>query len=452
MKSTKVTAGRPSGFPEMLPREQVVFKQMLQTVCEVFELCGFLPIETPAVERKNVLLAKGGGETEKQVYQLANINGELSDMCLHFDLTVPLARYVVEHLNDLTLPFRRYQAQKVWRGERAQKGRYREFYQCDIDVIGTTNPLTDAEIPSVIYQVFKRLQIPKFTIGVSNRKLICGIYETLVSKESLNEFLVIADNLPKRGIDDFYAQMTKLGIMPSDAKFLLKVLEFRGSYNDLQSAFPRLADISLLVEEGLSALKVVYDGVLTFGVPPEYAIIDLGIVRGLDYYTGTVYETILDDYPEVGSICSGGRYDNLCQYYTNQKLPGVGISIGLDRLFGLLKEKGLLPPMVTYVSDVLVIAADDAAQTKALEIANQIRSVGVNCEVYLEKAKIGKQFRYAESLGIPFVIVVDETGSETDTSTLVRVDSGDRQNVSLADALQIIQHNREIQKFGTPQE
>ncbi len=429
--SDKVPARRPGGFPEMLPKEQVVFNQMLGKTRRVFELCGFLPIETPAVESRDVLLAKGGGETEKQVYQLSKIGGKLTDLCLHFDLTVPLARYVVEHLDDIQLPFRRYQTQKVWRGERAQKGRYREFYQCDIDVIGTTNPLTDAEIPSVIYQVFTELAIPKFTIGVNNRKLVCGMYGSVGPEEHLGEFLTLADGIPKKGPEQLYTQMLKWGITTDNADFLVSMLQFRGSYAEMEKAFPNINGTNEAATEGLHALRVVYEGVLSLGVPSEFVNIDLGIVRGLDYYTGTVYETILDNHPQVGSICSGGRYDDLCGYYTDQNLPGVGISIGLSRLFFQLRDAGLLPAFPNFVSKALIVSPEQQQMAECFRVASLLRSQSINCEVYMETAKLSKQFKYANQLGIPFVVVIGEAELKNGKVSVKDMKTGDQKDVPI---------------------
>lgn len=443
MKTNKVIPRLPSGFIELLPQDQIVFNWMLSKVKSVYERFGYLPIETPAVELKEVLLAKGGGESEQQVYRLASKSGE-TDMCLHFDLTVPLARYVVEHMHELTFPFRRHQEQKVWRGERAQRGRYREFYQCDIDVIGTTNPLTDAEIPSVIYSLFKELGLPKFTIGLNNRKLIYGVLQSMLKEEQVGPALILLDKLPKVGVENTVADLVDLGIPVVDAQELIAIASFRGSYNDLVAFHPELFSLlGDMVAVGLSELKAVYEGVLSFGVPADYIRIDLGIIRGFEYYTGTVYETLLDDFSEVGSICSGGRYDDLCKYYTDQNLPGVGISIGLSRLFGQLKEVGLLPKVSTFVSSVLVVGLDDSVRSRCMEVASELRSNGINCEVYLETARLKKQLKYANDLGIPFVVLIGETELSNGHVILKKMNSqlGDGQlTLSMQEAIEIIRH------------
>lgn len=437
MTSNKVEARTPSGFMELLPKDQIIFNWMFGQVKNTFELFGYLPIETPAVELKEVLLAKGGGETEKQVYNLFSRAGD-SGMCLHFDLTVPLARYVVEHYNELSFPFRRYQMQKVWRGERAQRGRYREFYQCDIDVIGTTNPLTDAEIPSVIYKVFNKLKIPKFTIGLNNRKFISGIFEEISKEGSTKEFLTIVDKLDKIGEAEVKQQLLGLGIETADADFIIRLLSFRGTYSELIDAFPDWKFSNQLVRDGLTELEAVYNGVLAFGVPSSYMRIDLSVARGLDYYTGTVYETLLDDFPKVGSICSGGRYDNLCQYYTDKNLPGVGISIGLSRLFNQLKDAELLPEVPTYISKVLVVGLDDTTRNRCMEVASKLRDNGINCEVYFENAKLKKQLRYANDLGIPFVVLIGETEVESKLVGVKDMTTGLQEQFSLEEAILIV--------------
>lgn len=440
MTNNKVEARTPSGFLELLPKDQITFNWMFSQIKSVFELFGYLPIETPAVELKEVLMAKGGGETEKQVYGLLSRAGD-TGMCLHFDLTVPLARYVVEHYNELTFPFRRYQMQKVWRGERAQKGRYREFYQCDIDVIGTNNPLTDAEIPSVIYQVFNRLRIPKFTIGLNNRKFISGIFEEISKEGSTKEFLSIVDKLDKIGEAKVRDQLIGLGVVATDADFIIRLLSFRGTYSELMDKFSDWKFSNQLVRDGLAELEAVYNGVLSFGVPSCYVRIDLSVARGLDYYTGTVYETLLDDFPKVGSICSGGRYDDLCKYYTDKNLPGVGISIGLSRLFSQLKEAELLPNIPTRISSALVLGLGDSTTNRCMEVANELRESGINCEVYFEIARLKKQLKYANDLGIPFVVLIGEDELSNDKVSLKKMNSelGDGQlTISIQEAIHII--------------
>lgn len=436
MKTDKVIPRIPSGFLELLPSDQIVFNDMFEKVKKGFEKFGYLPIETPAVELKDVLLAKGGGETEKQVYRLSNNNAE-TDLCLHFDLTVPLARYVSEHINELTLPFRRYQMQKVWRGERAQSGRYREFYQCDIDVIGTFNPLTDAEIPSVIYSLFKELRLPKFTIHVNNRKLLYGLLESSLSSNQIKPMLNLLDGLVKVGKEKTQEALISGGLAQSEAEYLIGLASFQGSYNDLVESRPELLTVPQ-ARVGLLELKAVYEGMVAFGIPQDYGVINLGIVRGLDYYTGTVYETILDDYPAIGSICSGGRYDDLCKYYTDQNLPGVGISIGLSRLFYQLKEAGLLPQVGSSTSEVILISPDSTSVLKCMEVASILRSKKINCEVYMEEAKVGKQLNYANKLGIPFAILIGESEVRDNVVTLKDMSKGVQSQMELDEAISVI--------------
>ncbi len=416
-KALKIQPRIPGGFLELLPGDQIAFNWMFNQIKTVFERFGFLPIETPAAELKEVLLAKGGGETDKQVYRLAAKTGE-TDMCLHFDLTVPLARYVAQHRNELLFPFRRYQMQKVWRGEGPQKGRYREFYQCDIDVIGAVNMLTDAEIPSVIYEVFKKLRVPKFTIRLSNRKFLNGVLETFQVAQYSNEILHIIDKVSKTGIEVAREDLLQFGLEGGKSDTLLSLISFQGNLEEFLAISKDWQSIDGLAKDGILELEMVYNGMREFGVPAEYTKIDLGVARGLDYYTGTVYETTLDDYSQIGSVCSGGRYDDLCGYYTDQNLPGVGISIGLSRLFYQLKAANLLTEQPKATARVLIIRADESATNCCMQVAAKIRGEGANCEVYLEEAKVSKQFSYASRHGIPFVIVIGETELQAGTVTL----------------------------------
>lgn len=403
---SRVQPRLPSGFVELLPKDQIIFNQMLATIKEVYERFGYLPIETPAVELKEVLLAKGGGETEKQVYRLATKMGE-TDMCLHFDLTVPLARYVAQHINDLAFPFRRYQIQKVWRGETAQKGRYREFYQCDIDVIGTHSPMTDAEIPSIIYSVFTKLGLKNFTIHISNRKIISGYLEAMGLQEANSAILKIVDKVDAYDEKNLSACLQETGgIDKATSDDLVRLVTLQGNSGEVLTVLKEWPLRNDLFEQGVHDLAMVTEGIRALGVPEKNFCIDMAIVRGLDYCTGTVYETRLNDYPKLGSVCSGGRYDDLCSFYTDRDLPGVGISIGLSRLFYQLKEAGLLPKANTATARVMIAFADRTDLAYGLEVAKDIRDAHVNCEVYLEEAKIRKQFEYAGRLGIPYVIII----------------------------------------------
>ena len=406
----------PQGVLELLPPQQLAFQRMLDTIRRGFERFGFLPVETPVFELTDVLLTKSGGETEKQVYFVQSTGaleqGKRPELALRFDLTVPLARYVAEHEHQLVFPFRRYQIQRVYRGERAQKGRFREFYQCDIDVIGKDSlPLAyDAELPAVIHGIFAELAFGKFTIRINNRKLLRGILESLaIPAERHADVLHEVDRLGKMDRAEI-AQRLAAFVAPGTAERLLDTLTLTAGAHagDSRAALDALGRIEApapALVEGLAELRRVYDGTLALGVPAAALVIDLSIVRGLDYYTGTVYETFLDDHPRLGSICSGGRYDNLAEHYTKSKLPGVGISIGATRLFSQLLELGLIAGARRAVADALVLAVEPAMALDYARIAAELRAAGVNVEVYGGDDKLAKQLKYADRSGVPLAIL-----------------------------------------------
>ena len=411
----------PPGVLELLPREQIAFQRMLDTVRRNYERFGFLPVETPVFELSEVLLTKSGGETERQVY-FAQSTGALEkheeglpELALRFDLTVPLARYVAEHEHELAFPFRRYQIQRVYRGERAQRGRFREFYQCDIDVIGkdALSVRFDAEIVAVIHAVFSELGIGDFTIQFNNRKLMRGFFEAQGVADAEQQALVLreVDKLDKRGPD--YVRETLTGEafnLPADAvQRILDFVAIRSSGHD--DALARLAALgqgSDTFNEGVAELCEVLDLVKALGVPENAYCLNLSIARGLDYYTGTVYETVLDAYPQIGSICSGGRYESLASHYTKSKLPGVGISIGMSRLFWQLREAGLIAGADESSVQAMVALMDEGRMADSLDIARRLRAGGINTEVQMEPKKIGKQFQYASRAGIRFVVLCGE--------------------------------------------
>ena len=411
------------GVLELLPLDQIAFQRMLDTIRRNYERFGFLPVETPVIEFSDVLLTKTGGETERQVYFVqstgalnASEKGEEGkpELALRFDLTVPLARYVAEHEHDLSFPFRRYQMQRVYRGERAQRGRFREFYQCDIDVIGkdSLSVRYDAEIPAVIYSVFRELNIGPFTIQLNNRKLMRGFFESLGIADGEQQTLVLreVDKLDKRGAD--YVRDTLIGEQFSlSADVANKILAFvQVRSTSLQDAFDKLDALGAgpeAMEQGRAELKEVLGLIRDFGVPESHFVLNLSIARGLDYYTGTVYETTLNDHPQIGSICSGGRYENLAGQYTKSHLPGVGISIGLTRLYWQLRDAGLINTAQSTV-DVLVTQMDVAQMPAYLALASELRGAGIATEVVLDGGKLGKQFKYADRAGIRFVIVLGE--------------------------------------------
>ncbi|MGH8077992.1 MAG: histidine--tRNA ligase, partial [Lysobacter sp.] len=414
----------PPGVMELLPSEQIALQRMLDTIRRNFERFGFLPVETPVMELSEVLLTKSGGETERQVYfvqstgaleNAAQGKGDGSpELALRFDLTVPLARYVAEHEHDLAFPFRRYQMQRVYRGERAQRGRFREFYQCDIDVVGkdALSVRHDAELPAVIHAVFSELAIGPFTIQLNNRKLLRGFFEAQGIADGELQALVLreVDKLDKRGADHVRDTLTgdAFGLSTNAVATILDFVKIRStSHADAMAKLDALGDSNDALREGVAELREVLELVRALGVPESDYALNFSIARGLDYYTGTVYETTLDDYPQIGSICSGGRYEDLASHYTKSKLPGVGISIGLTRLFWQLREAGLIDVAASTVH-VLVTQMDVASLPHCLVVANELRHGGLNTEVVMESSKLGKQFKYADRAGIRFVAVLGE--------------------------------------------
>ena len=409
----------PPGVMELLPRDQVAFQRMLDTIRQTFERFGFLPVETPVMELSEVLLTKSGGETERQVYFVQSTgalekSGEgLPELALRFDLTVPLARYVAEHEHELAFPFRRYQMQRVYRGERAQRGRFREFYQCDIDVVGKDVLSTrfDAEIPAVIAAVFERLAIGEFTIQLNHRKLLRGYFEGLgIEGEAQFAVLRELDKLDKRGEDAVRATLAGdgFGLAGEAIDRLMAFARVRShGHDDALAKLDALGSGTALFEEGRAELGAILRQLRALGVDEARYAINLSIARGLDYYTGVVYETTLDAYPQIGSICSGGRYDNLASHYSKSKLPGVGISIGLTRLFYQLREAGLVGTVDSSV-DVLVALLDDAGLEAALVMSQQLRAAGLNVETQLEPRKLARQMQYADKAGIRFVAMRGE--------------------------------------------
>jgi histidyl-tRNA synthetase len=406
---------------ELLPREQIAFQRMLDTIRRNYERFGFLPVETPVFELSETLLTKSGGETERQVYfvqstgALAKEGEGLPELALRFDLTVPLARYVAEHEHELTFPFRRYQIQRVYRGERQQRGRFREFYQCDIDVIGkdALSVRFDAEILAVIHAVFSELGIGDFTIQLNNRKLMRGFFEAQGVTDSEQQALVLreVDKLDKRGADYVRETLTGEGFGMS-AEGVDRILDFVAvrstGHADALVRLDALGQGSEIFNQGIAELREVLELVRALGVPEEAYCLNFSIARGLDYYTGTVYETQLDGYPQIGSICSGGRYEDLASHYTKSKLPGVGISIGLTRLFWQLREAGLIAGSDESSVQAMVALMDDGQLAESLDIARRLRAAGINTEVQMEGRKLAKQFQYASRAGIRFVVLAGE--------------------------------------------
>lgn len=421
-----ITPRTPPGTMELLPRRQIAFQRMLDTIRRGYERFGFLPVETPAFEVADVLLSKSGGETEKQVYFVQSTGaieqGHKPDLALRFDLTVPLARYVAEHERDLVFPFRRYQMQRVYRGERAQKGRYREFYQCDIDVIGKdTLPVAyDAEMPAVIYTVFSELNVGPFLINFNNRKILLGLFASLGISSPDVRALVLrqVDKLDKLSREQVVDLLTGegIGLSRDTASRVLDMIGFAGPAAETLAHLRGLGVQDPIFAEGLAELTEVVDALKAFGVPETHWRVNLAIARGLDYYTGTVYETFLTDHPGMGSVCSGGRYENLAGLYTKSKLPGVGISIGLTRLFYALEQAGIVQNGPSTVQ-ALVTQFDPALVADYLAIGAELRAAGINTEIQLEPAKPKKQFAYADKAGIRFAVIMgpDEKAAGTVT-------------------------------------
>ena len=427
------------GFMELLPGEQVLFNQMKETIQKTYEKFGFLPIDTPVIESTEVLLAKAGGETEKQLYSFTK--GD-SNLTLRFDLTVPLAKYVAMHWNELSFPFRRYQIGKVYRGERAQKGRYREFYQCDIDVIGDgeLNIINDAEIPSIMYEIFKKLGLDNFTIKINNRKILNGLFESIDAKENAVDIMRIIDKIEKIGKEKVIEELRKLQISEENIEKIIKLIQINGTTDEKLQALDNLKVENETYNEGVKELKEVIKYIRLFNVPEEYFTIDVSIARGLDYYTGTVYETFLNEYRSVGSICSGGRYNNLSEYYTDKKLPGVGMSIGLTRLFYILNEINLIKTEKKSISEVLIISMVPDLKP-AIETANRLRQAGINTEIYFDDKKIKAKFKYADKLKIPYVIVIGEEEIETGELTLKNMETGEQKREKIEGVIGELMNN-----------
>ena len=404
----KVTPRTLSGFMELLPADQMKMERLMQVLRETYSLYGFTPLDTPIIESSEVLLAKGGGETEKQIYRFTK--GD-SDLSLRFDLTVPLAKYVAAHYGDLSFPFRRYQIGKVYRGERAQRGRFREFYQADIDVIGdgSLDIMNEAEIPAIIYNTFRRFGFQRFQIHVNNRKILNGFYSMNGMAEKAGEIMRTVDKLDKIGAEKVRLLLIdEVKMLPCKAENVMDFMAIRGTNEEVLAALERYRGMDAMFDEGLDELLAVTAHLKEFGVPEENFSIDLTIARGLDYYTGTVYETIMTDHPEIGSVCSGGRYDDLAGYYTDKKLPGVGISIGLTRLFYVLQEQKLLSDApVSAPADALVLPMGEDLGP-AVSAATALRSAGVRTQLYVEKKKFKAKMSYADRLQIPFVVFLGE--------------------------------------------
>ena len=435
---SKVEPRTLPGFMELLPADQIKFNSLVDKIRKSYEKFGFLPLDTPIIEMADVLLAKAGGETEKQIYRF---NKGETDLALRFDLTVPLAKYVCEYNNDISFPFKRYQIGKVYRGERPQKGRYREFYQCDIDIIGDgeLSIVNDAEMPSVIYTTIKEFGFDNFTIRINNRKLLNGLFAELSLEEQSVEIMRIIDKLEKIGKDNVVKCLQDLNVAYEKIEKILNFIEIDGETDEKLQKLENLNFTNELFLQGLTELKEVVKYVRLFGVPDTNFKVDLTIARGLDYYTGTVYETFLNDYRELGSVCSGGRYDNLAEFYTDKKMPGVGVSIGLTRLFSKLSELNILKEKDESISKVLVVSMTDDI-SRALEVATKIREEGINTDVYLENKKIKAKFKYADKLKIPYVAVIGEEEEKNGTVSLKNMETGEQEEMSIEKMIEVLKN------------
>ena len=430
----KVEPRTLSGFMELLPAPQVKLEKMMETLRRCYSVYGFTPLDTPVIESAEVLLAKGGGETEKQIYRF---NKGDSDLALRFDLTVPLAKYVAANYGSLTFPFRRYQIGKVYRGERAQRGRFREFYQADIDIIGDgkLDIINEAEIPAIIYRTFTELGLKKFKIKVNNRKVLNGFYRLAGMEEKAGEIMRTVDKLDKIGpIKVRQILMDELHMFSHKADDVMDFMAMSGSIEQVISGLERYKGMDEMFDQGLEELKTVTKYLADFGVPEDNFAIDLSIARGLDYYTGTVYETEMTEHPEIGSVCSGGRYDNLAEYYTDKPLPGVGISIGLTRLFYVLNEQGLLSDeVVSAPADALVIPMSEELGY-SIAAATAFRDAGIRTQLYCEKKKFKAKMSYADKLGIPFVVLIGEDEMAANVVAVKNMSSGEQVKLPVNDA------------------
>lgn len=424
------------GFMELMPEDQILFNQMKETIQKTYEKYGFLPIDTPIIESSDVLLAKAGGETEKQVY---NFNKGDTNLTLRFDLTVPLAKYVAEYYNDLTFPFRRYQIGKVYRGEKAQRGRYREFYQCDIDVIGdgSLSLIHDAEMPSIIYEIFREIGLNEFCIYINNRKILNGLFEYIKAENIATDIMRIVDKIDKIGKDNVILELEKLNIEKESISMIMQFISITGSNDEILKKLDNMHIVNELFNNGKEELSNVVKYMRLFNIPEEYFKINLSIARGLDYYTGTVYETFLNNYKEIGSICSGGRYNDLSGFYTDKVLPGVGISIGLSRLFFVLNDLNLIKQNKKSISRVIIISMVDDLSC-SIKIANILRKEKINSEIYFDDKKIKAKFKYADKLHIPYAIIIGEDEINSNMFTLKDMQTGEQRKLDIEEILTLL--------------
>lgn len=420
------------GFMELLPNEQILFNKMKETIQKSYEKFGFLPLDTPIIEDAKVLLAKAGGETEKQIYRFEK--GD-NDLALRFDLTVPLAKYVTEYYDKLSFPFKRYQIGKVYRGEKPQRGRYREFYQCDVDIIGNgkLSIINDAELPSIIYNTFTKLGFNEFTICISNRKILNGLFASLELEDKSSEILRIIDKIDKIGADNIKKELLEK-IKEEKVNTIMKFISIKGNNDNKIQSLKNMDINNEIFQSGLNELTEVIKFIRIFGVPEKNFKVDLTIARGLDYYTGTVYETFLDKYRNLGSVCSGGRYDNLAEYYTDKKMPGVGISIGLSRLFFQLIDNNIISAKDESIFDVQVIPMTNQYEVCA-EVATKLREENINVQINMEEQKLGKKFKCADNLKVKYVIVIGDDEVKNNAVTLKNMFTGEQETINIEEAI-----------------
>ncbi len=417
------------GFMELLPNDQVVFNEIVDKIKKTYEKFGFSPLDTPIIELSEVLLAKAGDETEKQIYRF---NKGDNDLSLRFDLTVPLARYISQYYPNLAFPFKRYQIGKVYRGERPQKGRYREFYQCDIDIIGDgeLDIANDAEMPVVIYNIFKQLDFGQFTININNRKILSGFFESIGLDNLSADIMRVIDKIDKIGLENVKLTLADLELSNEDISKIEQFILISGTNDEIIDKLENMGITNETFNQGVKELKQVIKCIRLYDIPEESFEINLKISRGLDYYTGTVYETFLNEYRNIGSVCSGGRYDDLAKYYTDKKLPGVGISIGLTRLFYVLNELNIIKESNKAVSDVIIFSMDDNID-ECIKVANKIRKNNINAQVYMEDKKIKNKIKYADKLNVKYIIIIGEEEIQTKIYTLKDIQLGQQEKLSI---------------------
>lgn len=435
----KINPKTLSGFMELMPQDQILFEKTKKVIEDVYSSYGFYPLDTPVIESSEVLLAKAGGETEKQIYRF---NKGDNDLSLRFDLTVPLAKYVANRYNDLIFPFKRYQVGKVYRGERAQKGRFREFYQCDIDVVGNEklSLLYDAEIPSIIYDIFKKLDIGDFVIRINNRKILSGFFESLNLNSKITDILRVIDKLEKIGLENIKKELKDLEIELDDINKIMQFILINGNANEKIDQLKNLSISNTQFQDGIKELEFVIKTLQSMNVDSNNYEIDLTIARGLDYYTGTVYETKLKDYPSIGSVCSGGRYDNLASYYTDKKLPGVGISIGLTRLFYQLREANIIKFDNSSVADVTVLPMTENYEY-VYKFVNELRNKNIKVDVvFLDKFK--QLMRYADRQKTPYVIIIGDDEIEKGIAILKDMKTGEQIEITINNMLNLYEKEK----------